>query len=84
MKGDHVKDLKDSEGKDIWLCGGGKLAGSLLANRLIDEVHIKENPLIPGEGISLFENSSCTTGAELPGCQQYESGVVLKKYRIIY
>lgn len=54
---DLIKNLKSEEGSDIYLCGGGQFAGWLLDEGLIDEVILKINPLILGEGISLFGTS---------------------------
>lgn len=41
-----IKNLKDQEGTDIYLCGGGEFAGWLLDNKMIDILKIKLNPLI--------------------------------------
>ncbi|MFF2553253.1 dihydrofolate reductase family protein [Nocardia sp. NPDC058058] len=47
-----VRQLKKEEGKDIWLCGGAKLAGQLLDE--IDRLIIKSYPVIAGAGVPLF------------------------------
>ncbi|WP_128381129.1 dihydrofolate reductase family protein [Streptomyces cavernae] len=47
-----VRELKQEEGKDIWLCGGGVLAGQLLPE--IDELIIKSYPVVAGSGIPVF------------------------------
>lgn len=47
-----VRRLKQQDGKDIWLCGGGQLAGALVDE--IDELIIKSYPVVAGAGISAF------------------------------
>lgn len=50
-----VRRLKARDGDDIWLAGGGVLAGALLAE--IDELVLKSYPIIAGTGIGLFETT---------------------------
>ncbi|SEG81868.1 Dihydrofolate reductase [Thermomonospora echinospora] len=47
-----VHELKEQDGKDIWLVGGGTLAGALYPE--IDQLVIKLAPLTVGTGIPLF------------------------------
>lgn len=47
-----VRELKQEDGKDIWLVGGGELAGVLYTE--IDRLIIKLGPLTIGTGIPLF------------------------------
>ncbi len=47
-----VRELKKQDGKDIWLVGGGTLAGALYPE--IDRLIIKLAPLTTGAGIPLF------------------------------
>ena len=58
---DTIKNLKKGDGSDIYLCGGGIFAGWLLSNKLVDELKIKLNPVVLGDGIPLFgaNKSSC-------------------------
>jgi len=51
---DRLIKIKEMEGTDIYLCGGGVFAGWLLNNQLIDRIKIKLNPLILGSGIPMF------------------------------
>ncbi|NGO80394.1 dihydrofolate reductase [Streptomyces sp. YC504] len=48
----RVRQLKQEDGKDIWLIGGGELAGVLYAE--IDQLILKLGPLTIGAGIPLF------------------------------
>lgn len=47
-----VRRLEKEEGKDIWLCGGGKLAGALIDE--IDQLIIKSYPVSAGTGVPVF------------------------------
>ncbi|WP_433197774.1 dihydrofolate reductase family protein [Nocardia sp. CA-107356] len=54
-----VQRLKKEEGGDIWLCGGGKLAGALLGE--LDEMIVKSYPVVAGSGISAFSGAFAPT-----------------------
>lgn len=47
-----VRRLEQEEGKDIWLCGGGRLAGALIGE--IDQLIIKSYPVSAGAGVPVF------------------------------
>lgn len=76
----RISALKEAEGKDIWLVGGGVLTTVLLNKDLIDEMQIAIVPTILGEGLPLFpdkpkiskwtltENKSFSTGLALLTC----------------
>jgi dihydrofolate reductase len=51
-----VRAMKLEAGKDIWLVGGGDLAGTLYAE--IDSIVLKLSPLTLGSGIGLFGSSA--------------------------
>ncbi|MET8773440.1 dihydrofolate reductase family protein [Nocardia sp. NPDC004654] len=54
-----VRELKRSEGLDIWLCGGGNLAAQLVDE--IDEMIIKSYPVVAGSGIPAFAGAFTPT-----------------------
>lgn len=74
-----VRELKTGEGADIWLCGGGNLAGQLAGE--IDRLMLKRNPVMFGAGIPLF-----APGTYAPAqwhrvrAVAFDSGVVLEEY----
>ena len=87
VKGDEaafVRQLKSREGKAIWLCGGGELAGKLLDAQLIDELIVKLNPVVFGDGIRLFGASKAKIKLDLTDCKPYENGLIRLSYRIGY
>ncbi len=49
-----VKDLKENDGKDIWICGGASVANQLIKNDMIDIFRITIIPTILGKGLPLF------------------------------
>ncbi|WP_433220065.1 dihydrofolate reductase family protein [Dactylosporangium sp. CS-047395] len=74
-----VRELKAGDGLGIWLCGGARLAGTLLPE--IDELVIKQYPIVAGAGIPLF------TGAPfgplpfaLEDAETFKSGAVILHY----
>jgi dihydrofolate reductase len=75
-----VKELKQQQGKDIWLCGGGDLATTLFSE--IDELILKVNPLLLGSGIPLFTGIFKQTGLELANSKIYNNGFMLLHYQV--
>ncbi|WP_454698243.1 dihydrofolate reductase family protein [Arthrobacter humicola] len=74
-----VRSLKQEDGLDVWLCGGGELAGTLLSE--IDHLVLKRNPVVFGSGISMFGNAPYEPRAfALTGTRSFESGVVIEEY----
>lgn len=57
-----VRTLKRDRGLDIWLWGGARLAGALYDE--IDELILKINPVVLGDGIPLFEGARDPTTLE--------------------
>ncbi|WP_030206037.1 dihydrofolate reductase family protein [Streptomyces sp. NRRL S-87] len=51
-----VRELKQGDGKDIWLVGGAELAGALYGE--VDRLIVKLSPLTIGAGIPLFGRST--------------------------
>jgi dihydrofolate reductase len=76
--------LKKEEGTDIYLCGGGELAGWLLENGQLDRVKLKLNPVILGEGIRLFGNSKKAYKTELIDSNTYENGLQIMEFELKY
>lgn len=79
-----VRKLKQEEGTDIYLCGGGQFAGWLLDHQLIDILKIKLNPILLGEGIPLFGESTAALDLDLIERLDFEGGLMILTYRIDY
>lgn len=68
-----VRELKARPGRDIWLCGGGKLASSLLDE--IDEVVLKVNPVLAPGGLPLFDGQARPRALQLRDRRVFDTGV---------
>lgn len=79
---DRVKEIKESTQADIYLCGGGQFAGWLLDNGLIDQLKLKLNPIILGNGIRLFGNSKTKAKWNLKETESFEEGLKILTYDI--
>jgi dihydrofolate reductase len=78
-----VGRLKEQEGGEIYLCGGGALAAALFAEGLIDEVLLKVNPLLLGAGIPVTSGLRGVTNLELLSSKVYRNGVLLLHYEVV-
>jgi dihydrofolate reductase len=75
-----VRELKGRPGQDLWLCGGAQLAGALQPE--IDELVLKVNPVLAGDGIRLFDSGFAPRQLELRARRSFESGVTWLTFRI--
>ncbi|GAA0921447.1 dihydrofolate reductase family protein [Pseudonocardia zijingensis] len=74
-----VRELKEQDGKDIWLWGSLQLMRSLLAAGLVDDVRMLVCPVSRGKGTHLFEDRQDLRLLEATG---FETGVTLMRYAI--
>jgi dihydrofolate reductase len=81
---DFIENLKRKENDKLWLCGGGQLAGSLIEQKLIDQLVLKVNPVMIGAGIPLFGGVKPRVRLELVDTKEYANGVIKPTYNIIY
>jgi dihydrofolate reductase len=71
-----VRSLKEKQGEDIWLVGGGQVNTIMLNAGLIDEMVMTVFPLVLGEGIPLFAPDAKRTGFKTVSCETYETGLI--------
>ncbi len=74
-----IRDLKDRVDGKIYVSGSGTLVRAMLADGLVDELHLFVYPVALGSGPRLFADGA-TTKLALAGCQAYDSGVVHLSY----
>ena len=77
-----VRRLKEEDGKDICVLGGGLLAKSLFEADLIDEIGFNIHPVLLGSGIPLFHEMTRQIDLELKKCQQLSNGCVYLSYDV--
>lgn len=74
-----VRRLKEEQSDlDIWLCGGGKLAGSLLPE--IDELIVKRYPVVAGSGVAVFSAAFRPTLFEPARTEHFRNGADVTWY----
>jgi dihydrofolate reductase len=77
---DKVAEIKEQNGKDIWLYGGASLIKTFIQSGLIDIYRISVHPVALGEGKPLFEALNQRLNLKLIKSNVFKSGVV----QIIY
>jgi dihydrofolate reductase len=78
---ENVKEIKQQEGKDIWLYGGAGLITTFINYGLIDIYRISVHPVALGAGKPLFENLTDRVQLELLETRPFRSGVVQLIYQ---
>ena len=73
---DFTRQLKEQEGEDIWLVGGGEVNAFMLENAFIDRLILTVMPVALGSGIPLFEGASQETQWKLAAQETYQNGVI--------
>ncbi|MFC5288375.1 dihydrofolate reductase family protein [Actinokineospora guangxiensis] len=73
-----VRELKAQEGRDIYLAGGGQLAGELLGE--VDALVLKVYPVVAGDGVPLFRAGFSPVAFSLVDSRALPSGMVVLSY----
>jgi dihydrofolate reductase len=76
-----IRRMKQQPGKDMHAVGGATLVGSLLNQRLIDELRLVVHPIILGGGKALFKDVKERHALTFLGAKPLESGLVRLTYR---
>ena len=77
---DRIRRLKDEVG-DLYVSGSGTLVRAMLADGLVDELHLLVYPVTRGEGPRLFPPDAAPGKLALAGSEAFEHGVVYLNYR---
>ena len=77
-----INKIKEGSSTDVYLCGGGQFAGWLLDNGLIDQLKVKLNPIILGNGTPLFGSSKTSLVANLIEKESFDYGLEIITYNL--
>lgn len=77
----EIARIKAEHGSDVIVWGGGRLAGALAAEDLIDEYRLLLQPLVVGRGQALFDQLREARRLELVEATPFPSGIVVLTYR---
>src|SRR3954453_15306063 len=77
---DAIRALKDRTEGDIYISGSITLVRALLADGLIDNLHLFVYPLTLGTGPRLFEDGAAPSKFQLERGRTYDNGVVYLDY----
>jgi dihydrofolate reductase len=78
---DAIRKLKDEVDGDLYVSGSGTLVRAMLADGLVDGLHLFVFPLTRGAGPRLFTDGDPPRKFSLTACDNYDNGVVYLGYR---
>jgi dihydrofolate reductase len=78
---DAIRRLKDDVDGDVFVSGSITLVRALLADGLVDELHLFVYPLTRGTGPRLFPEDAEPTKMSLAASEPFDHGVVYLAYR---
>ncbi len=77
---DRIARLKDEVVGDLYVSGSGTLVRAMLADGLVDALHLFMYPTTRGAGPRLFPPESGPSDLTLTACESYDNGVVYLAY----
>jgi dihydrofolate reductase len=81
---EQVSSLKEKNGKDIWLFGGGILFRNLLDAHLVDTVELAIMPILLSQGIPVLPSGQRSSLMQLEKSKMFSSGIVMLTYSVVY
>ena len=76
-----IRGLKDEVDGDLYVSGSGTLVRAMLADGLVDGLHLFVFPLTRGSGPRLFPEDAAPGKLSLATSESYDNGVVYLGYR---
>jgi dihydrofolate reductase len=77
---DALRQLKSGPGGEIAVIGSGTLVGSLLHDRVLDELRLLVHPIVVGSGKRLFEDAVGRVPLKLVDSRTFRTGVLYLTY----
>ena len=77
---DAIRDLKETVEGNLYTSGSATLVRAMLADGLVDELHLFVYPLTRGTGPRLFTEATPTSRFTLAACESYDNSVVYLNY----
>jgi riboflavin biosynthesis pyrimidine reductase len=78
---DAIRKLKGEVDGDLYVSGSGTLVRAMLADGLVDELHLFVYPRTRGSGPRLFSEDVAPAKFSLAASDSYDNGVVYLAYR---
>lgn len=78
----HQEMAAAGNGGNIWIVGGGNLAGQFLDHGLLDEMIVTIAPVTLGAGTPLLPRVVSRPPLRLVGIRQFEAGLVQLRYEV--
>ena len=78
---DTIRKLKEEVDGDLYVSGSGMLVRAMLADGLVDQLHLFVYPLTRGSGARLFPQEGEPRKLSLAASESYDNGVVYLAYR---
>jgi dihydrofolate reductase len=78
---DAIRSLKDEVDGDLYTSGSVTLVRAMLADGLVDELHLCVYPLTRGTGPRLFPEDAAPGKLSLAASESYDNGVLYLNYR---
>lgn len=76
----EIRKLKEMDAPDLWIHGSGNLIQTLLANGLVDVMHVWIFPVTLGTGKRLFAEGTRPEGFKLTASKVSATGVIIATY----
>ncbi|MCG5058627.1 MAG: dihydrofolate reductase [Limnoraphis sp. WC205] len=80
-----IHNLRQADGDDIWLVGGGELIRFFIKNNFLDELILAIHPIILGDGIPLIvKDTELEKKLQFKQVKTYDSGLLQVFYDLDY